>query len=213
MYNPAHFVEDRPEVLRTFIERHPLAILTTCSPEGPQATHVPVKFHPEVGAKGVLRCHLARPNEHWKAIAEGAPVLAIFAGEEHYITPKWYPSTSEHGKVVPTWNYITVHARGVGRAMSATELLEHLHSLTDTHEAYLEEPWSVESAPADFITTMTKAIVGIEISITSLQGKWKVSQNRNSADRAGVVAGLTALNTSASVKMAAAVFDATNKKT
>lgn len=210
MYNPSHFVEDRPDVLRNFIEQHPLAILTTCSPEGPQASHVPVMLHPDVGSQGVLRFHLARANRQWEAIAESAPVLAIFAGEEHYITPKWYPSTVEHGKVVPTWNYITVHVRGLGRLMSSDELLEHLRAITNSQESSYKDPWTVESAPADFIAAMTKAIVGFEMTITSIEGKWKVSQNRTAADRAGVISGLTELNTSASLKMARAVFDATN---
>lgn len=212
MYNPAHFVEERTDILAAFIEEHPLAILTTCGAEGPDATHVPVVLHRETAPKGVLRCHLARANTHWEILASAAPVLAIFAGPEHYITPKWYPSTTEHGKVVPTWNYVTVHVRGVGRAMSDHELLAHLKELTNRNELPFEEPWTVENAPQDYITALRKAIVGIEIEITSMQGKWKASQNRTKTDRAGVISGLAELNSSASLKMSEIVKNADELK-
>lgn len=213
MYNPAHFTEDRPEVLRSFIEQHPLAILTTCGTDGPEATHVPVMLHPEAGKIGVLRCHLARANQHWKSLVSSAPILVIFAGAEHYITPKWYPSTTEHGKVVPTWNYITVHARGTGRMMSDEELLAHVKELTNRNEQPFDEPWTVESAPPDFITAMTKAIVGIEIEISQIEGKWKASQNRTPPDRAGVIEGLRELDNAASREMSDIVSQANSRRT
>jgi transcriptional regulator len=202
MYNPAHFVEDRADVLTTFIHEHPLAVLVTCGADGPEASHVPMVFHPETGPHGVLRCHLARANSQWKSIADSSSVLAVFAGAEHYITPGWYPSTQEHGKVVPTWNYVAVHIRGRGRLMQTPdELLAHLKELTGRNEQPFENPWTVESAPAEYIHALTNAIVGIEITVSSMEGKWKASQNRTRADREGVVAGLTELNTSESLAM------------
>ena len=205
MYNPSHFVEQRPELLAEFIEAHPLAILISSDREGPQATHVPMVLHRDSGKYGLLRCHLARANTQWKSITDSTPVLAVFSGAEHYITPNWYPSTAEHGKVVPTWNYLTVHVRGVGRELSDDELLAHLKELTTRHEQPFPEPWTVDGAPADFIQALRKAIVGIEIEITSLEGKWKASQNRNEADRAGVIDGLTELKTPASLEMSEVV--------
>jgi transcriptional regulator len=211
MYNPAHFVEDRPDVLRAFIENHPFAILTTCGPDGPEATHVPVVLHSDVGEKGVLRCHLARANQHWKMLVSSEPILAIFTGPQHYVTPKWYPSTAEHGKVVPTWNYVTVHARGTGRMMSDDELIIHLKSLTDRNEEPFEEPWTVEGAPAEFIAGLRRAIVGVEVQLTNLQGKWKASQNRPEPDRLGVIEGLKALKSPASLEMSEVVREAMRK--
>lgn len=212
MYNPAHFVEDRPDVLRAFIQEHPFAILTTSAPEGPEATHVPVVLHPDIGANGVLRCHLARANHHWKTLVSSAPILAIFTGPQHYVSPKWYPSTAEHGKVVPTWNYVTVHARGTGRVLSDDELIAHLKSVTNRHEEPFDEPWTVESAPAEFIAGLRKAIVGVEVQLTQLQGKWKVSQNRPEPDRTGVIQGLRELNSPASLEMSEVVLEAMRRR-
>jgi transcriptional regulator len=192
MYNPSPFAEERIEVLRDFIGRNPLATIVTSGAEGPEATHVPVILHPEIGSNGVLRCHFARANGHWKAI-HGAPVLAIFQGPEHYISPSWYPSKDEHGKVVPTWNYVAVHVRGRGRIFEDRgELIEHVKALTALNESVFEKPWSVTDAPEDYVAALSKAIVGIEIPIDSIEGKWKMSQNRPEKDRRGVVAGLVA---------------------
>lgn len=190
-------------MLQSFIHQHPLALLITNGADGPEASHVPMILHPEAAPQGVLRCHLARANPLWKRITDAAPLLAVFAGAGHYITPGWYPSTQEHGKVVPTWNYLAVHVRGAGRLMdSPDELLAHLKEITARNERSFAEPWSVENAPADYILGLTKAIVGIEIRISSIEGKWKASQNRTAADREGVVAGLSLLNTPASLEMA-----------
>lgn len=209
MYNPAHFVEDREEVLTDFIHRHPLAVLVTCSANGPEATHVPMVLHTDIGEHGVLRCHMARANPHWKSLADTAAVLAIFAGADHYITPGWYPSTREHGKVVPTWNYIAVHVRGTGRLMKEPhELLAHLKEMTRRNEQPFKEPWSVDNAPSDYINALTNAIVGIEISISTIEGKWKASQNRVHADREGVIAGLGQLQTPESIEMSEIVKQA-----
>jgi transcriptional regulator len=203
MYNPAHFVEDREDMLQAFIQQHPFALLITCGTEQPEASHVPIMFHPESGPRGALRCHLARANPQWKSIVDSSPVLAVFTGAEHYITPGWYSSTREHGKVVPTWNYVAVHVRGTARLMETPqELLGHLKDLTNRNEQPFEKPWTVESAPPEYIQALMNAIVGIEVTISSIQGKWKASQNRTRTDREGVVAGLIELDTPESLAMA-----------
>jgi transcriptional regulator len=199
MYNPSHFAEDRPEVLRSFLEANPFAILVTSGPEGPEASHVPTVLHPEAG---LLRCHLARANGHWKTL-NGARVLAIFQGAQHYVTPSWYPSKAEHGKVVPTWNYLAVHVRGRVRIFEdRDELLAHVAVLTDRNEREFAKPWSVDDAPRDYVEGLSRAIVGVEIAIESMEGKWKVSQNRTEADRAGVVDGLRGLGLNTATDMA-----------
>lgn len=203
MYTPSLFVEDRLEVLHSFIREHSFAIVVTCGPDGPEATHVPVVLHPDIGPKGTLRCHFARPNKHWQAIASSPGVLVIFSGPHHYITPSWYPSKQEHGKVVPTWNYVTVHARGRAKIFEEQQqLIEHVRALTEHNERWFERQWSVEDAPKDYVEAMSKGIVGIEISIDSIEGKCKLSQNRPKADQAGVIAGLRELNTPESLQMA-----------
>lgn len=205
MYNPAHFAETRPDVLRAFMRAHPLGALVTTGPDGPEATHLPLYLD---AAGQLLRCHMARANPQWRQIVSAGRVLAIFTGPEHYITPNWYPSKEEHGKVVPTWNYVAVHAVGSARLFDDTPaLLRHLNELTDTHEAGFAEPWSVADAPADYVEGLTKAIVGVEITIDRLEGKWKTSQNRPAADQEGVVAGLDALGSHAGHEMANLVRD------
>lgn len=200
MYNPAPFAEDRTSILHAFIRQHPLAALITSGPDGPEATHVPVMLHVE---EGVLRCHLARANPQWKAIQSSAPVLAVFQGPEHYISPSWYPSKAEHGKVVPTWNYVAVHVRGRGRIFEdRDDLLKHLQALTGQNESTFDTPWSIDDAPANYIEGLSHAIIGVEISIEAIEGKWKVSQNRPRRDREGIVEGLTALGSPRSLQMA-----------
>jgi transcriptional regulator len=192
VYIPAAFAEDRIEVLHAFLRQQSFATLVTNGADGPEATHVPTIFHAEVGRKGVIRCHVARANRHWESF-DGASVLAIFHGPEHYISPSWYPSKEEHGKVVPTWNYAAVHVRGRGRLFRETrELVEHVSELTASQEKNFEKPWSVSDAPLDYIENLTRAIVGVEIAIESIEGKWKMSQNRPEADRRGAVAALMA---------------------
>jgi transcriptional regulator len=213
MYTPPQFVEERIEVLHSFIRQNPLAAIVTCSAQGPEATHVPVVLHAEEGSKGVLRCHFARANPHWKSIESSPSVLAIFLGPEHYISPTWYPSKEEHGKVVPTWNYVAVHVRGNARLFENGELIEHIHTLTNQNEQAFERPWSVEDAPAEYIEGLSRAIIGIEITIDSIEGKCKLSQNRSRADREGAIAGLRALGSPESVKMAELVAERLANKT
>jgi len=203
MYNPSLFVEDRIDVLHSFIRQHPLAAIVTASSDGPEATHVPVILHPEIGPKGLLRCHFARANSHWNTVESSSGVLAIFQGPEHYITPSWYPSKQEHGRVVPTWNYAVVHVRGRAKMFEEqSQILEHLRALTDQNERAFETPWSVDDAPKAYLEGLSRQIVGVEISIETIEGKCKLSQNRSESDRQGVVAGLTAMNSPASLEMA-----------
>ena len=196
MYTPSAFAEARPEVLHALLREHPLASLVSQSSSGLEAAHLPLLYFPEEGECGVLRGHIARANRQWETMTPGSEVLAIFLGPQHYVSPGWYPSKYEHGKVVPTWNYVAVHAHGrVTVKQEAAWLLENVRALTEAQEAAQERPWSVTDAPPDFIDGLLRAIVGIEIEITRLEGKWKTSQNRGTADRAGVANGLSALGT------------------
>lgn len=193
MYEPSHFkVEDR-EALFAVMRAHPLATLVTVGEGGLIANPVPFVVHADEGGQGVLRAHLARPNPQWKAIAAGAETLVIFTGTERYVTPAWYATKQETGKVVPTWNYVTVQARGPARAVQdGTWLHAHLEALTAQQERPRSEPWAVSDAPEPFINALSRGIVGIEIEIASLAGKFKLSQNRPEADKLGVLNGLTA---------------------
>lgn len=206
MYEPSHFkVEDR-DALHSVIRAHPLASLVTAGEGGLIANPVPFVLHPDEGNHGVLRAHLARPNAQWKAIAAGAEVLVIFTGVDRYITPAWYAAKREHGKVVPTWNYVTVQARGPARAIEDPVWLRaQLESLTRQQELPRAEPWAVADAPENFIAAQTRGIVGIEIEIASLVGKFKLSQNRQEPDKLGVLKGLSADPESDSQAMAAMV--------
>ena len=200
MYNPASFAETRLDVLHAFIRDHPLGTLVTNGPDGPEATHLPLVLD---APAGLLRCHMARANPQWRRLEYGARVLVIFAGADHYITPNWYPSKREEGKVVPTWNYTAVHAAGAARLFEdTTSLIRHLGELTDSQEADFAEPWSVADAPPDYVEGMTKAIVGVEIAVDRIEGKWKLSQNRSTVDQEGAIAGLEAVGSNASLEMA-----------
>lgn len=193
MYLPAHFREDRLEVLHRFIEQHGLATLVTLSAEGLTANHIPMVLDLAPAPLGTLRGHVSKANPLWRDSPPDVSALAIFQGPSAYITPSWYPSTRETGRMVPTYNYVVVHAHGPIRTFEDPALLEqHLRTLTDLHEAAFPAPWKIEDAPADFFQAMLKSIVGIEIPIARLEGKWKVSQNRLPADRAGAEAGLRA---------------------
>jgi len=193
MYLPAHFAESRPQVLRDFIAAQPLGLLVTQNRAGGiDANSVP--FFLDAGddaSPGVLRAHVARANPLWKEARDDVDALVVFQGPHGYVSPAWYPSKAEHGKVVPTWNYVMVQARGRLRAVDDKAWLRaFVTRLTDHHEGGRAAPWAVTDAPAEFVEATLGAIVGIEIVLTSLVGKWKVSQNRSAADRAGVVDGL-----------------------
>jgi transcriptional regulator len=189
MYAPKAFEESRPEVLADFIRQQSFAAVVSTTGAGLIASHLPLVLD---ASETVLRGHVARANEHWRAIENGAETVAIFSGPNAYVTPSWYPSKHETGRAVPTWNYIVVHAHGTMRAVDDRAWLgELVAELTDQHEARFEKPWAVADAPADFIDNLLSGIVGVEITITRMQGVWKVSQNRVERDRLGVKAGLS----------------------
>ena len=192
MYLPKHFEEARPEVLHAMIRANPLGMLVTLDDAGLQANTIPFVLDPDpAGGPGILRAHVARANPLWRETRGDVESLVVFQGEQAYISPGWYPSKAEHGKVVPTWNYVMVQARGTLRAIDdAAWLHAFVTRLTDRHEAVQAKPWAVSDAPPEFVDTMVRAIVGIELTLTALTGKWKVSQNRSAADRAGVSRGL-----------------------
>ena len=190
MYQPSHFVEQDPDVLQALMRAAPLATLIRGGDEL-AADVMPLEVD-RIGDGWRLTGHVARANPLWKA-ADGQPVLVLFQGAQAYVTPTWYPSKAEHGKAVPTWNYMMVQAHGRLRAIEDPAWLRALVTrLTERHEAGREQPWHVTDAPADYLDTMLRAIVGIEIEVTRLEGKFKLSQNRPAEDRASVVAGLQA---------------------
>jgi transcriptional regulator len=193
MYLPAHFEEKRPEVLHALLLEHPLGLLVTQDAAGELAANtVPFVLDADpAGGPGILRAHVARANPLWRDARTDRDSLVVFQGPQAYISPGFYPSKAQHGKVVPTWNYVIVQGRGRLRAVDdAPWLRAFVTRLTDRHEAPREQPWKVTDAPDDYVTSMLRAIVGIEIELVSLVGKWKVSQNRSAADRDGVARGL-----------------------
>ena len=192
MYLPSHFDEARPEVLRAFVRDHPFGLLVTQNRAGGiDANSIPFVLDATGDSPGVLRAHVARANPLWTTARDDADALVVFQGPHGYVSPAWYPSKAEHGKVVPTWNYVMVQARGRLRAIEDRAWLRaFVTRLTDLHEGTRAAPWAVADAPADYIETMLGAIVGIEVTLASLVGKWKVSQNRSAADRAGVAEAL-----------------------
>ena len=190
MYLPAHFEESRVEVLHALMRDYPLATLVAQGNHGLTADHLPLHLAAEVAPHGALQGHVARANPLWQQ-SPGSEVLAIFHGPQAYVTPSGYPTKREHGKAVPTWNYVVVHARGRLRTIDDPAWLRRqLEILVDKHEAGFAEPWHIAEAPPDYIDKMLEAIVGIEIEITGLKGKWKTSQNQPAVNRAGVVEGL-----------------------
>jgi transcriptional regulator len=191
MYLPKHFEQTDREQIVALMRERPLATLITIAPDGPSADLIPLEFHADEGEHGTLRGHVARANPLWRRA--GTAALAVFTGPEAYISPGWYASKKEHGKVVPTWNYTMVQASGLLRAVEEAPWLHALvNRLTDHHEATQASPWHVSDAPGDYVQQMLRAIVGIEIPLTSLVGKWKVGQNRSAADREGAAQGLAA---------------------
>jgi transcriptional regulator len=191
MYLPKHFEETDVATLQGLIRAHPFGALVTLGPGGLDANHVPFEVDPEPAPLGTLYAHVARANPVWKEAA-GAEVLVLFQGPELYISPSWYPTKQETAKVVPTWNYAVVHAHGRLRAIEDRDWLRaFVTRLTDHHEAGRPDPWKVTDAPADYVETMLGGIVGLEIPLARLVGKWKVSQNRPAQDQVGVVEGLS----------------------
>lgn len=203
MYQPPHFREDSLAVQHALMRAHPLGLLVTLGSAGLVANPVPFVLDAAASACGTLRAHLSRANPQWQDFDASQEALVVFQGPETYITPSWYAAKREHGKVVPTWNYAIVQAYGRMRVIDDPDwLLQQITAMTDAQEGAQPEPWAVSDAPAPFVTAQLKGIVGVEIEITRIEGKWKVSQNRSEADRLGVAAGLRRSQDDASQRMA-----------
>lgn len=192
MYVPNHFKEDSVETLQQHIRAYPFGLLVIADDAGIEANHVPFYLDiDEEGSLGTLQCHLARSNLVWQRIEKSRFVLAVFQGPNAYVSPSWYPSKAETGRVVPTWNYLAVHVAGSAKVVQdAVWLKEHLRQLTNQHETERAQPWAVEDAPADYTEALMRGIVGIEIKIEKLIGKLKASQNQPERNQHGVKVGL-----------------------
>lgn len=206
MYIPRHNEEKRVSAMHALIVSHPLGTLVTFGASGLFASHIPMVLEDDGSQFGVLKGHISGANTQWRDFVPTVDALAIFSGPQHYITPNWYPGTKEHGKEVPTWNYVVVHAYGPLKVIQDEHwLLKNVEKLTNIHEARSPVPWSVKDAPEDFIRSQLKGIVGLELPIQRLEGKWKVSQNRTETEREGVREGLSELNTPESLAMKALI--------
>ncbi len=202
MYQPPQFQEDRVPVMHDLMRTHPFATLISYASDGISANHVPLVLHQDGSDFGTLRGHIAKANGLANNFDATVELLAVFQGPHHYVTPAWYPSKKQHGKVVPTWNYAVVHAYGTLRVIDDADwLLAQVQSLTNLHEAGRDQQWAVSDAPPDYVEKMLKGITGLEIPISRLQGKWKVSQNKDDADREGVARGLKNEASSAATQM------------
>jgi transcriptional regulator len=186
MYNPAHFAVTEPAALHRIIRAHPLGMLVTAGSSGLDANHIPFELDAATGPHGTLRAHVARANPVWQQCADGAAVLVVFRGAEAYISPNWYPSKHETHRLVPTWNYEVVHAHGrISIRDDEAYVRGVVARLTRRHEATEPKPWKMGDSAPEYIDGMLKAIVGIEIAIERLEGKSKLSQNRETRDRLG----------------------------
>ncbi len=193
MYLPQHFAETRIEELRRIVREHPLGTLVTNTASGLDANHIPFELDPGRGACGTLQGHVARANPLWKEVSAGAMVLVVFRGAHGYVSPSWYPSKRETHRSVPTWNYEVVHAHGHIRIIDDEKVVSGIVArLTKTNEAAEPQPWRMADAPRDYLEQMLRMIVGVEIEVTRLVGKRKLSQNRDARDFEGVIAALRA---------------------
>ncbi len=193
MYVPPHNREERPEVMHQLIRARPLGLLISAGSDGPVANQIPFVLHAEGAERGTLECHLARANPQWRDLQSAGDCLVVFQGPQAYVTPSWYPTKREHGKVVPTWNYVIVQARGRPTIIEdRVWLRRHLEELVDHNEEPFDEPWRMTDAPEEYLAAQMKGIVGLSIEVTELRGKWKLSQNRSVADQQGTAAGLLA---------------------
>ncbi|HTR06745.1 MAG TPA: FMN-binding negative transcriptional regulator [Paraburkholderia sp.] len=213
MYVPAHFEENRREVLDALIAAQPFGTIVTNGSNGLDANHVPFEFEPALGPFGTLRAHVARANPLWQEAAAAPETLVIFQGPTAYISPTWYPSKVETHRAVPTWNYIVVHAHGRIVVHDDENYVRGLVArLTRKMEAGESAPWKMGDAPADYLTQMLGAIVGLEIEVTKLVGKWKLSQNRTQADILGAANTLGARETDEQRAVSQAMLDAMPQK-
>ena len=191
MYQPPQFREDDPAVQHAFIRAHPLGLVVTLGSEGLEANLIPFVLDVPADGPATLRGHLARPNPQWRRFDADVEALVVFQGPEAYITPSWYAAKAETGRVVPTWNYAVVQARGrMAVIEEAAWLRRQISALTDAQEGKRAAPWTVDDAPAPFVDGQIRGIVGIEIAVARIDGKWKASQNRPAGDHAGIIAGL-----------------------
>ena len=212
MYRPDLFDEPRPAVLRALIGDIGMAMLVSHGADGFEASHLPLMVDAEPAPHGSLVGHLARANPHWRRLA-GAEVLAIFQGPNGYVSPNWYASKQRNPKVVPTWNYVAVHATGHAETFDEPEALRAVVArLTNAHEARFAAPWSLDDAPEDFVAAMLGGIVGVRIRISRLEGKRKLSQNRPPEDRASVLAALQASARPADAALAEAMAAAASQE-
>lgn len=203
MYIPKHFEQPSIEAMHALIRAYPLATLVTFGAEGLRADHIPLLLSENPAPYGLLSGHIPRANPVWREASNQTESIVVFQGPDAYITPSWYASKQETGKVVPTWNYAVVHAHGRIRVIDDAQWLRaHLEMLTQQQEGAFAHPWSVSDAPSDFTEKLFAGLVGIEIHIDKLVGKWKVSQNRSEQDKAGVAAGLRGLGVSNASQMA-----------
>jgi transcriptional regulator len=202
LYEPPLHRNQNLSELHALIRARVFGLLISNGAEGLVANSVPFVLDPAASRLGTLKVHIARANSQWRDLQERPDALVVFQGHDHYITPSWYETKRETGKVVPTWNYTMVQAKGRAKVMDDAWLARQIEELTQTLEQRRKQPWAVGDAPADFIAMQRRAIVGIEIEILDIRGKWKTSQNQTAADRAGVVAGLEALGDEESLAMA-----------
>jgi len=209
MYMPKHFAESDRVVLRDEVRRIRAGQLITLGSEGLEASFIPLLISDDAGT---VTGHLAKGNAQWKRAVESMPALATWVGPDAYVSPSYYPSKQEHGKVVPTWNYITVQAKGLVTFHDDAEWKRsHVASLTNFHEQAMPAPWSIDDAPADFIEGMVNAIVGFELRVTSIEGKWKLSQNRPEPDIAGVISGMDSQGSESAASVAQEIAIATGR--
>ncbi len=206
MYCPNHFRQPDTAAIHELIRACPLATLITVTADGLNADHIPLMLESPANGTAVLRGHVARANPMWKKLNSDFEALAVFHGPEAYISPNWYPTKQEHGKAVPTWNYVTAHVRGPLQLFESPEWLrEQVSALTLKQESPFADPWAVTDAPTEYIDQMLRAIVGIELTIRSIEGKWKTSQNQPETNQRGAVQGLRDLGTADAAAMAALI--------
>lgn len=211
LYIPPAFRETDTAILHAEIRRIGFCSLTTVGPDGPLVSHVPVFLDDTTGPLGQIRCHVARANPQWRDSDLSKPALAVFMGPDTYVSPSWYPSKKAHGKAVPTWNYVAICARGrLDIVTDRDALMTHVAELSDRHEAALPEPWRVDDAPADYMERQLRAIVGFRLTIETLEGKLKLSQNRSEADRTSVAAALSS-SSDPQARDVGAMMEARNK--
>jgi transcriptional regulator len=212
MYQPPHFIEPRLEVKHELIRAHPLGLLISLADGAPIANPLPFLLDAHAAPLGLLRAHLARGNAHWRALQSSPSVLVVFQGVNTYVTPSWYQTKRETGKVVPTWNYAMVQVRGTMRVIEDRDwLFAQVTALTNVHEGPREQRWAVTDAPAGFIDSQLKGIVGLEMEIAAIDGKWKVSQNRSAEDVRGVIAGLAETDDPSAQEMARLMRERTSE--